>query len=310
MAGVEGQLWAATERRHGTRVRLTLFRIVLVALYAASFAVIGVLFWGGHTFYLAPLAVRAHHPGYWTWKPAGQAGWPLGVIGSSMMVVMLLYTVRKRIRLFRHWGALARWLDIHIYLGVVGPLLVVLHSSFKVHGLVALSFWSMIAVAVSGVLGRYLYLQIPRTRAGEELALADLEKEDRALGERLRSEFRLDDALLKRLDALAGEAPPSAGLGSAVFGLFSAQLLLPFRLRAFEREWRGGGRQALGELVRVARRKTVVRRRIVFWEALHRLFHYWHVIHKPFAVVMYVFMVVHVVVASMTGYGWAWASAR
>jgi hypothetical protein len=289
-------------------VRFSVFRIALVALYVVSFAAIAVLFWSGHAFYLAPLSARPHHAGYWTWKPGGTAGWPLGVIGSSMMVVMLVYTVRKRVRLFRRWGALARWLDIHIYLGVVGPLLVVLHSSFKVHGLVALSFWSMIAVAASGVLGRYLYLQIPRTRAGEELALADLEKEDRALGERLRSEFQLDDRILKRLDALAGEASRSSGLAGAVFGIFSAQLLLPFRLRSFEREWRGASRKAVGELVRVARRKTVVRRRIVFWEALHRLFHYWHVIHKPFAVVMYVFMIVHVVVASMTGYGWA--SAR
>jgi hypothetical protein len=47
----------------------------------------------------------------------------------------------------------------------------------------------------------------------------------------------------------------------------------------------------------------VVRRRIVFWDGLQRLFHHWHVVHKPFAIVMYVFMVVHVVVASMTGYG-------
>jgi hypothetical protein len=284
---------------------LSTFRVVLIALYVVSFAAIAVIFWDGHAFYMAPLWARPHHPGYWTWKPGGTAGWPLGVIGSSMMVVMLVYTVRKRVRLFRRWGALGRWLDVHIYLGVVGPLLVVLHSSFKVHGLVALSFWSMIAVAVSGVLGRYLYLQIPRTRAGEELALVDLEKEDRALAERLRAEFHLDERLLKRLDALAGEAPRAAGLWGAVFGLFSAQLLLPFRLRTFEREWRGAGQKALGDFVRVARRKTVVRRRIVFWEAVHRLFHYWHVIHKPFAIVMYVFMVVHVVVASMTGYGWS-----
>jgi hypothetical protein len=60
----------------------------------------------------------------------------------------------------------------------------------------------------------------------------------------------------------------------------------------------------VGEFLRVARRKAALKRRIVFWEALHRVFHYWHVIHKPFAVVMYVFMIVHIVVASMTGYGW------
>jgi hypothetical protein len=303
LAGVSSR--TETRPLSETSVRPSLFRLALFGLYAVSFCAVAVVFWRGHSFYLAPLLVRPHDPGYWTWKPGGTAGWPLGVAGSSMMIVLLAYSVRKRVHALRRWGALSRWLDVHIYLGVVGPLLVILHSSFKVHGLVALSFWSMIAVAASGVLGRYLYLQIPRTRAGEELALADLEREDRALAERLRTEFRLDDRLLARLDALAGQPPGSAGLAGAMLGLLSAQLLLPFRLRAFRKEWRGAGERALGDLARVARRKTVVRRRILFWEALHRLFHYWHVVHKPFAVVMYVFMVVHVVVASMTGYGWA-----
>jgi hypothetical protein len=49
-----------------------------------------------------------------------------------------------------------------------------------------------------------------------------------------------------------------------------------------------------------------VRRRIVLWDALHRVFHHWHVLHKPFAVVMYLFVLVHVIVASLTGYGLSW----
>ena len=287
-----------------TRSRPSLFRIALTLLYVASAAVIGFFLWSGSSYYLTPIAARARHAGYWTWKPGGSLGEPLGIVGSAMMVVMLVYSLRKRVRALRRFGQLSHWLDVHIYLGSVGPLLVVLHSSFKVHGLVALSFWSMIAVALSGVLGRYLYLQIPRTRAGEELTLGELTKQDRALSARLSQEFGLDARLVERLDALGAPAPGRRGVVRAFGSALLADLTLRYRLRGFARQCRQVPPRLFGEFLDVARRKAVVRRRIVFWEAAHRLFHYWHVIHKPFAVVMYVFMVVHIVVASMTGYGW------
>ncbi len=99
----------------------------------------------------------------------------MGVIGSAMMLVMLLYSARKRLDSWQKWGSIASWLDIHIFFGIFGPLFVILHSTFKVNGLVAISFYSMIAVALSGILGRYLYLQIPRNIRGHELSIQDLE---------------------------------------------------------------------------------------------------------------------------------------
>ncbi len=280
-----------------------LFRAIFIPLYLSALAALALLLWDGHSFYLTPVALRSHHDGYWRFKPGGTVGLPLGVAGSAMMVLLLAYSFRKRVRALRGLGPLNRWLDVHIFLGVVGPLLIVLHSSFKVHGLVALSFWSMVAVALSGVLGRYLYLQIPRTRAGEELTLGEVTQLDRRLAARLRTEFGLDDRSLARLEELT-TPPPPRGLGGALVGLVAAQLTLNRRLRAFGRECRSVPRHLVVELLRLARLKAVARRRIVLWDALQRLFHYWHVVHKPFAVVMYVFMIVHVVVASMTGYGW------
>jgi len=58
------------------------------------------------------------------------------------------------------------------------------------------------------------------------------------------------------------------------------------------------------QLLAVARQKVLVQRRILLWQRLQQLFHYWHVFHKPFAIVMYLFMAVHVTVAVVTGYGW------
>src|SRR5512138_1932852 len=105
-------------------------------VYLTTLAVVVVLFVRGADFYLTPLEERARHAGYWEWKAGGTIGHTLGVVGSAMMVLMLGYTLRKRVAALRRLGPLSRWLDVHIYLGVFGPLLVVLHSTFKVHGLV------------------------------------------------------------------------------------------------------------------------------------------------------------------------------
>lgn len=275
----------------------------LVVLYLLAGAAVLALLAGGVDFYRTPLLERAHHEDYWDWKAGGTVGHKLGLAGSSMMLLMLLYSVRKRVGALRRLGPLSRWLDIHIFLGVFGPLLVVLHSSFKVQGLVALSFWSMIVVASSGVLGRYLYLQIPRTRAGEERALAELEAEDQQLSGQLRTRFRLDEAQLARLDALVA-IPARTGLLGGFVRLVTDDLRLRSGLRDFARSCRSVPAPVFREFERVVRQKAQVHRRILLWDRVHELFHYWHVLHKPFALVMYLFMIVHVAVALVTGYGW------
>jgi hypothetical protein len=275
----------------------------LILIHLLSGAAVLALLAAGADFYRTPLLERAHHEGYWQWKAGGSVGHKLGITGASMMVLMLLYSVRKRVGALRRLGPLSRWLDVHIYLGVFGPLLVVLHSSFKVQGLVALSFWSMVVVALSGVLGRYLYLQIPRTRAGEELALAELETQDRELSSQLRARFRLDEAQLARLDALVG-VPERTGLLGGFVRLVTDDLRLRSGLRQFAAGCRSVPPPVVREFERVVRQKAHVHRRILLWDRVHELFHYWHVLHKPFALVMYLFMIVHVAVALVTGYGW------
>jgi hypothetical protein len=276
---------------------------VLAALYLAGFAAIALIASSGSDFYRTPLLERAHHEGYWHWKAGGSVGHALGLTGACMMVTMLLYSVRKRVGLLRRAGPLRAWLDGHIFLGVFGPLLVVLHSTFKVQGLVALSFWSMVVVAMSGVLGRFLYLQIPRTRAGEEMALAEIEAQDRQLAESLRTRFGLDEARLAELDAIVA-VPARTGLAGGLWQLLAGELRLRSTLRAFAEGCRSVPRPVFAEFVRVVRLKARTRRRIVLWDRVHELFHYWHVLHKPFAVVMYLFMIVHVAVAIATGYAW------
>lgn len=293
-------------------MKLAPHKIVLGILYAVALAAIFLYLRAGWPYYSTPLIERPRHEDFWTLKPGGTLGHMFGTIGSSLMVVMLVYSVRKRARFLRNAGRLRSWLDFHIFCGVIGPLLVILHSSFKVQGLVALSFWSMIAVALSGVLGRYLYLQIPRTRAGDALTLSQVEEQRRELTRHLHEDLRIPEEALRELDDIAqAGASPEAPLPLLLLRLPGSSLALRWRLLAFRRRLRGrlrDGRDAprplLREVTRAVRQKAVLERRLVLWSRLQELFHYWHVIHKPFAIVMYLFMIVHIAVALVTGYGW------
>jgi hypothetical protein len=278
--------------------------LLLGFVYLLSFAGLGYLAWSGWSYYTAPLVLRPRHSFYWALKPGGSVGYTLGVTGTFLMVVMHAYTLRRRVPALRGWGAPRTWLDFHIYCGIIGPLLIVFHSSFKFRGLVAIAFWSMVAVALSGVLGRYLYAQIPRRRSGDELTLSEVEDLDRRTTERLQQEFGVLDADLNRLRRIStGDIARSRGLLSLLVGLPFHGLTLRLRLRRFAHGLELPPGETPRHLLRVMRQKALLERRIMLWRSLQQLFHYWHVIHKPFAIVMYLFTAVHIAVVFATGYG-------
>ena len=99
--------------------------------------------------------------------------------------------IRKRTRKLFHFGYLTNWLEFHIFLCTLGPVFVLFHTAFKFGGIVAVSFWSMVAVVASGVIGRFIYIQIPRSIQGQELDFKDIQKMDEELSVRLSSEYKL-----------------------------------------------------------------------------------------------------------------------
>ncbi len=278
-------------------------RLLLGALYALLLGSAGYFALHGLPYYLTPVLERPRHPLFWQLKPGGTWGLAFGTAGAVMMVVMLLYSLRKRFTALRRWGPVTVWLDFHILLGICGPVFVLLHSSFKVQGLVALSFWSMVAVASSGIAGRYLYRQIPHSGAGDELSLAEVEKIDKDLARQLVEEVGIDADAVRQLDALAevGTSPKQSLVHMAVRFPFDA-LALRFRLRRFRRDFPHVDRRLRHRFELLAAHKASLHRRILLWQRVRELFHYWHVFHKPFAVVMYLFMLVHIGVAWITGY--------
>ena len=129
----------------------------------------------GYSYYNTSLEERFFHNYHSAFKPSGTVGHGLGIIGSLMMILgVSLYMLRKRIRRFSRYGLLKHWLEFHIFLCTVGPIMVLYHTSFKFGGIVAVSFWSMVAVFLSGIIGRFIYIQIPRTIEGRELTLSEV----------------------------------------------------------------------------------------------------------------------------------------
>ena len=277
---------------------------VLAILYGTALSLVGLLAYRGAPYYATPLALRPHHPAFWKLKPGGTLGHPLGTAGSALMVLMLLYSARKRLRALSRLGRLASWLDFHIFCGVVGPLLVVLHSSFKVHGLVALSFWSMVAVAASGFLGRYLYAQIPHRQSGDAMSAQEVQARQTELVARLRDHHHLPAAELATIGRLSEPGRASRSLPALLVAMPLAEAALRWRLRGFRRRYRHLPLELYRDLGDTMLQHALLRRRLLLWERTHRLFDYWHVLHKPFAAVMYLFLVLHVAVSLATGYGW------
>ena len=285
--------------------RVTFHGALLISAYAAVGAVLLFYLGDGFAYYATPLIERPRHVDFWRYKPGGEAGRLFGWVGASMMTLMLAYSLRKRLSPLRRWGPIHIWLDYHILLGLAGPAFIVLHSSFKVGGLVSLSFWSMLAVMVSGILGRYIYRWIPRSRSGDELSFDEARRLDADLASVLRRDWGLSDRALSEPESW--DESESGSLGATLMHVAADPWILRRRLARsthIARHIRNLPRRRRRAFRRLVLRKLLLRRRLLLWDRLRSLFHYWHVVHKPFAVIMYLFMVIHVAVAWSTGYGW------
>lgn len=169
----------------------TLYISVMVAI------IIGVtiaLIYYGSSYFNTSNEERFYHPDHSMFKPSGPIGHGIGIIGSLFMFIGVgTYMLRKRVRAFSRVGVLKYWLEFHIFLCTLGPILVLFHTSFKFGGLVSISFWSMVAVFASGVIGRFIYIQIPRSIEGRELSLSEVQGLKSNIGDILKSDYNLPE---------------------------------------------------------------------------------------------------------------------
>ena len=261
-----------------------------------------------YSYYLTPYEERFFHPVHTILKPSGIIGHGLGIIGSLMMLVGVgLYMMRKRLKSFSRLGAIKHWLELHIFLCSVGPVLVLFHTAFKFGGIVALSFWSMVAVAVSGVIGRFIYVQIPRSIRGNEYSMDELKTLNQSYGEKLRNEFNLNDTLIGKLEYFASlKVYKSPNLISIIPLTIKDHNANKKLLNEFKIELRNEklSEKSIKQITAICKSKLVLSRKISLLNSVQEMFRYWHIIHLPFAIIMLIIMIIHIGVTVAFGYRW------
>ncbi len=241
-------------------------------------------------------------------KPSGLIGHGLGIVGSLMMILgVVIYMVRKRVRYFHKFGYLKHWLEFHIFLCTLGPILILFHTAFKFGGIVSVSFWSMVAVVFSGVIGKFIYTQVPHTIQGQMISLNELNSLSANLSYELKNEFQLSEPVLSRIDQIASfDRYKRVKFGTSLslvvqdyFGTKNVMNLLRKELRVAKVH-----RTKRKKILKTAKDKLVISRRIGLLNTTQKLFKYWHVIHLPFAIIMFIIMFVHIAVEIIFGYTW------
>jgi hypothetical protein len=285
---------AGAERRGGARpLSATSIWLVAIALAAGAW-----------------LAGQAN-----LYKPGDDFGYYVGLVGSVLMALLLLYPLRKRVQFLQRAGELRNWFRVHMFLGIAGPVLILYHSTLKVASLnAAVAFYSMLIVAGSGIIGRFIYTKIHHGLYGRQATLRERQEHLGLEGESLKSKFHFAPRVeqwLKDLEAYATDQTHLGLLGVRRF------LSLTVRTRyvywrsmrevgrvlsraAAERGWARGER---AHRIDVARRilKGYMRelQEVAQFRTYERLFSLWHVLHVPFVFMLVFSAIVHVVYVHM-----------
>jgi hypothetical protein len=243
-------------------------------------------------------------------SPKRGFGYALGIVGGSLMLLLLVYSLRKRWSWLRFLGSTPSWFRFHMVLGILGPLCILYHSNFSTGATNSnVALFCMLTVAGSGLVGRYIYARIHHGLYGRKLQLGEL----RESAESLRGQAGISflPELAARLDAAeqqmsrAGARLSLLGVAKPVIIAF-VSLRLRWRLQAYVRRALRASARAnpviasqRTRLRATARayitRRLVATRRVAVFASYERLFSLWHTLHVPLIFLMIIAAVVHVI---------------
>jgi hypothetical protein len=232
--------------------------------------------------------------------PPGDAlGHAIGWGGTGSMAAMHVYSVRKRVRALANLGRLRSWLQLHIFLGLQGAMMVTFHSLhlttlFNISG--ATLAMTLIVVA-SGAFGRYLYSWLPKSLTGERLDARGIEAELQRLQPIITAGVDAHPELAAAAAAVESRQELSGRLG--LRGLIAEDRRTRRALAGLDRAIaavkRGRpGPELLGYMAALQRRAALTRR-LAGLTAAERMFRSWHLFHKPLTVVLLGSVILHIV---------------
>ena len=220
-----------------------------------------------------------------------------GYVGTALMVLSMAYPLQRRFGWFSKTATNQFWLDVHLMTGIVGPLFIVLHSAMRLTTWVSIPFWSMVAVVISGVLGRYLYTLVPSLTNKHDLQILE---HRRAITELAADHPKVADYAYQLMEHEAARSERSWQIGLV-------PLLLWVMVDDLRRMWaRRRDRRALKKLGPRSIAREIAWRidRVVFYERRKELaprgkalLKSWKRVHIPFSFALLVTMLLHIAIA-------------
>lgn len=265
---------------HSAYIAIMVVITIFITLY---------LSYTGYSYYSTAMEERFYHPQYDWFKPSGKFGLGLGIVGTLMILFgVTIYIARKRYNFMSKYLRLKYLLEFHIFLCTLGPILIIFHTTFKYGGIVSVAFWSMIAVVLSGVVGRFIYIQIPRTIEGRELSLSEVQGMKTDLSFIFREKYKLDDDAINVLVSFTSEENLSNDKKS---------------IRKLRKELQriNLAKQERRSILKMVKSERSLSGRIARLEKMQKLLKYWHVAHLPFALIMLIIAIIHVIVSLTFG---------
>lgn len=242
------------------------------------------------------------------WTAESGFGYWLGIGGATMMLVLLIYPLRKRIRALHFLGDIPGWFRIHMILGVAGPALVIAHSNFSLGSTNSrAAMISMLVVAGSGFVGRFLYSRIHRGLYGQQQSVQDELNRVEALRNKIAVAENNDtttskSALLQTLTHYqACRLNSKTGFALAFWQVMSGpvsrarlrrKLLVDFREKAAQDR---ANSQSEGNFLAALDKYFNALGRAEAFAFYERAFAYWHLLHLPLFFIMILATIAHII---------------
>ncbi|HOY12687.1 MAG TPA: hypothetical protein PLY70_06080 [Saprospiraceae bacterium] len=279
----------------------TLHAVYIYLMASIVIAVTIYLSYTGYTYYDLPIEERFYHPQHHWFKPSGLYGQGLGVIGTALILFgVSIYIARKRYNFLGKLVRLKYLLEFHIFLCTLGPIMVLFHTAFKFGGIVSVAFWSMVAVVLSGVIGRFIYIQIPRTVEGRELSLAEVKNLQNDMAEEIQQNPHANEELLQIIKD--NNVKTGSSRNSFINNYIqNRNTLRKVKLCLNKHEVVG---EKADEILSAVRNEINISNKISRLLKMQQLFKYWHVAHLPFALIMLIVVIIHIAITVSFGYKW------
>ena len=234
--------------------------------------------------------------------PEQGVGYMLGIVGGTMMLVLLGYPLRKRVKpRSGNMGSVGFWFRFHMLLGLLGPTAIMFHSRFGFGSFNStMALGAMIIVASSGLIGRFLYSRVHRGYSNRKLEMRELKRDMDALLAQLEDSAAFAESVRVELEQFETQAVQAGG---AFFSSAAAVISLGIRSRFFERRLLGqivaAGRVGDEHARRLLDRFFTAVRRAAEFAFYDRLLRLWHLLHLPLFIILVAAAILHIVAVHM-----------